>query len=123
MELIEYRVRPVTRYVVTRYEQKSGSASVTGHGEFDNWDTAHPVAYALCKAEHDRLGWPIGDERIQYPSHDRPPTEPPEPDREAQIQRLQWLLGRVCAHFGVDPNTGEMVTPSLPRTYTGDVSR
>jgi hypothetical protein len=28
---------------------------------------AYAVGYALCKAEHDRLGWPPADERIQYP--------------------------------------------------------
>lgn len=66
-DLIEYKVRPVTRYVVTRYEA-TGKASTCGpHGEFDNAATAHAVAYALCRAEHERLGWSIGDERIQYP--------------------------------------------------------
>ena len=63
-DLIEYKVRPVTRYVVTRFESGAGSAQ---QGEFDNADSAHAVAYALCRAEHERLGWPVGDERIQYP--------------------------------------------------------
>ena len=70
MELIEYRVRPVMRYVVTRYEEDiTGPAkcSVSTAGEFDNAESAHAVAYALCKAEHERLGWPPGDERMQYP--------------------------------------------------------
>jgi len=71
--LIEYKVRPVTRYNVTRFKEsdediagnkRSGSSVV---GTYDNEDVAHEVGYALCKAEHDRLGWPIGDERIQYP--------------------------------------------------------
>ena len=66
---LEYRVRPVTRYVVTRYEEdachRSGTSSQCG--EYDNADIAHEVAYALCKQEHDRLGYPPGDERIQYP--------------------------------------------------------
>jgi hypothetical protein len=71
---IEYRVRPVTRYVVTRYEQEydptgrcESSGRSTQHGEFDNAETAYAVGYALCKAEHDRLGYPPGDERISYP--------------------------------------------------------
>lgn len=38
------------------------------HGEYDNADVAYQVGYALCKAEHDRLGWPIDDERIKYPA-------------------------------------------------------
>lgn len=72
MQLIEYRVRPVTRYIITRYEQTEAvngacSAGCSSLGEYDNGDTAYAVAYALCKAEHERLGYPIGDERIQYP--------------------------------------------------------
>jgi hypothetical protein len=72
VELIEYRVRPVTRYVVTRFEKSEVvndrcSASSTTHGEFDCADTAYQVGYALCKADHERMGWPLDDERIQYP--------------------------------------------------------
>lgn len=68
-EKIEYRVRMVPRYIVTRYhESESG---VTGgsetRGQYDNDEVAYEVAYALCSAEHARLGWPLGDERIQYP--------------------------------------------------------
>lgn len=75
-ELIEYRVRPVTRYVVTKYEnldtvEREGgnrqAGSVGTCGEFDNESTAYNVAYALCKADHLRLGWPMDDPRIQYP--------------------------------------------------------
>lgn len=70
---IEYRVRPVTRYVVTRYCERSDDsgepvcASSEARGEFDNADRAHDVAYALCRSEHEQLGWPAGDERILYP--------------------------------------------------------
>jgi len=66
---VEYKVRPVTRYVVTRYsasdDMTSGSSSV--QGEFDSEHVAYEVGYALCKAEHERLGYPVGDMRIQYP--------------------------------------------------------
>ena len=67
---IEYRVRPVTRYVVTRFHQSDDGevGGVETKGEFDNQETAHQVGYALCKEEHSRLGYPPGDERIQYPS-------------------------------------------------------
>jgi len=64
---IEYRVRPVTRYIVTRFELGSLIGGCSTHGEFDNATVAHEVGYALCKAEHDRLGWPPGDSRIMYP--------------------------------------------------------
>jgi hypothetical protein len=76
-ELIEYRVRPVTRYIVTRFERGADNpggttrnvSSATTQGEFDNADTAYDVAYALCRQDHERKGWMPGDERIQYPQH------------------------------------------------------
>ncbi len=71
---LEYRARPVTRYIVTRFtspEANSGKenvlASVETRGEYDNEEIAYAVAYALCKREHEVLGWPVGDERVQYP--------------------------------------------------------
>lgn len=70
---IDYKVRPVTRYIITRFElSENGGGGVESKGEYDNGQLAYEVAYALCKAEHERLGWPIGDERIQYP---RDPAE------------------------------------------------
>ena len=74
-DLIEYKVRPVTRYIVTRYErrvtgdEKAQSSSNCGRGEYENADTAYEIAYALAKADHEKMGWPIDDERIQYPRH------------------------------------------------------
>lgn len=71
MEKIEYRVRPVTRFVVTRFHQmttdKGDSAGCETRGEFDNFDTAHAVAYALADADTKRLGLPPGDESVTYP--------------------------------------------------------
>lgn len=67
---IEYRVRPVTRYIVTRHEESAdGKSGSTGGAaaEYDNADIAYEVGYALCRAEHERLRLPPGDERIQYP--------------------------------------------------------
>ena len=76
MKTIEYRVRPVTRYVVTRFEgfpaPLESKGSCTTKGEFENHATAYSVAYALCKEEHERLGYPAGDERIQYPDNRTP---------------------------------------------------
>jgi len=87
IRLIEYRIKPVTRYIVTRYEERAdsrnhmtssdpriaenrvGSASICGRGEFDNAETAYEIGYALAKADHERMGWPLDDKRIQYPRH------------------------------------------------------
>lgn len=76
-ELIEYKVRPVTRYVVTRYEGSANAGSCVERGTFSSQEVAHEVAYALAKETHERLGWPPGDERIQYPRHpiDESPRE------------------------------------------------
>ena len=73
---LEYKVRPVTRYVVTRYmESESGRAGSSSRcGEYDNADVAYEVACALCKQEHDRLGLPMDDGRIQYPKRPPPST-------------------------------------------------
>lgn len=70
---VEYRVRKIERYVVTRHhESTDGRTGGTDQkGEFPNPEIAFEVAYALCADEHQRLGWPIGDERIQYPNGDQ----------------------------------------------------
>lgn len=67
MEKIEYRVRPVTRFIVTRFEQNSNGGSCSQIGEYDNEVVAYQVGYAVCKAEHQRLEWPLNDQRIVYP--------------------------------------------------------
>lgn len=66
---LEYRVKRITRYVITRHEEDlSGRCgSTVEKGTYDNADVAHEVAYALCKQDHERLGYPPGDERIKYP--------------------------------------------------------
>lgn len=64
---IEYSIRPVTRYAVHRYEQDERGAASSTRGEYDNMGTAYEVGYALCKAEHDKLGYPADDPRVQYP--------------------------------------------------------
>lgn len=69
---IEYRVLPITRYVVTRYEEGNDAANAlfagsVQKGMYDNAHVAFEVAYALCSEEHRALGWGIGDERIVYP--------------------------------------------------------
>jgi hypothetical protein len=100
IRLIEFSVRPVTRYIVTRYEERSGDGNHTtssdpriaenrvgrakvccgssGHGEFDNAQTAYDVAYALCRAEHERIGYRVDDDRIRYPEHPEHMNAQPE---------------------------------------------
>ena len=66
---IEYRVIPVTRYTITRYSESLDGASggVSTKGEYSNEEVAYEVAYALCKAEHERLGLPVGSDLVKYP--------------------------------------------------------
>lgn len=53
MKTVEYRVRPVTRYVVTRFESDSltGSSAVETLGEFSNEWYASRVRTALESAD------------------------------------------------------------------------
>lgn len=64
---VEYRVLPVTRYIVTRSEQGDDCGVVATQGQYENAETAHQVAYALCKAEHDRSGEPQDSMNFIYP--------------------------------------------------------
>lgn len=72
---VEYRVREIKRYIVTRHEmtvtngeETCGQTSNVGSGQFDSYDTAYQVGYALASFEHGQLGYDLGDERIQYPN-------------------------------------------------------
>jgi hypothetical protein len=84
---IEYRVRETTRYIVTRYHESASGATGGSEekGEYENPDIAHEVAYALCKEEHRRLGFPPGDERIRYPQHPR------DPNAETAVPRVAMM--------------------------------
>lgn len=49
---IEYRVRPVTRYLITRFEAKDNTnGGSEGYGELENWELAITIAQRLAKAE------------------------------------------------------------------------
>lgn len=52
-EIIEYRVRPVTRYMVTRYYESADGqmAGCCSLGEFENVGAADRVALALQQTE------------------------------------------------------------------------
>lgn len=51
MSSIQYRVRPVTRFIVTRYEKSERGGSCVQKGEFPNLDLATEVAQALAVPE------------------------------------------------------------------------
>lgn len=69
--IIEYKVRPVTRYIVTRFQagDDNGTGAIASgcetKGEFANPGLAYDAAHALCRDEREKLGWPMGDERIK----------------------------------------------------------
>lgn len=70
---VEYRVRPVIRYHVTRFESEINengicSSGCESLGEFDSGEVAYQVGYALCRKEHTDSGEPIGSENFKYPS-------------------------------------------------------
>ena len=67
---VEYRVRAVDRYVVTRhYEGLDGrSGGCDAKGEFDNREVAQAVGYALAKEEADRLNRAPGDDYVTFPA-------------------------------------------------------
>lgn len=68
---VEYKIRPVTRYIVTRYSETNGpggkDAGSSCKGEFDNAETAYQVGYALADRDRETLGYVLDDDRIQYP--------------------------------------------------------
>lgn len=79
---IEYRVRKVERFIITRYEEgpngMTGSSRQVG-AEFSDANTAYEMAMALAGQESQRLGYAPGDERFQFPAH---------PD-EAKAERVE----------------------------------
>lgn len=86
---IEYSIRPITRYIVTRYETSGPDENGRGSGscaqigaEYSTAEGAYEVGYAVCKVEHERLEWPAGDDRIQYPQH---PAVTAQVDRQRLI--------------------------------------
>jgi hypothetical protein len=55
MEKIEYRIKPVTRYVVTCHKQSESSGSCGPVGEFQNSKTALQIAEALAQKDGGTL--------------------------------------------------------------------
>lgn len=65
---IEYRVKPVTRYIVTRHD---GEATRQIGNEYDNAEVAYEVGYALARQDAERLGLSPGDMGVIYPEDPR----------------------------------------------------
>lgn len=70
MAQIEYRVKRVERYIVTRSEQEETSGSVVQRGFYETPQVAYEVAYALCKAEHEKSGEEPGSMNFIYPARE-----------------------------------------------------
>lgn len=74
--MIEYRVRPVTRYIVTRWEDKDADNTKLHNvacsrqigTEYASEEVAYEVGNALAFKEREDLGWRPGDERMQFPN-------------------------------------------------------
>lgn len=67
MRFVEYRVRPVTRYIITRFEDGGGGkCASTCLGEHDSEDTAFSVALALCSGEEAK--GELGEVTFHYPT-------------------------------------------------------
>ncbi len=75
---VEFRVREVTRYIVTRHDERTADAqgklgtspsSTREMGEFDNYNIAFDVAQALARAETTYRGVPIDHDSVIYPKH------------------------------------------------------
>lgn len=79
--MIEYRVKPVVRFIVTRFEAEDRACGSSQRGEYDNQDVAYEVAYALCKMEHEAAGAPLDSMEFIYPEKDawRITVEPNNP--------------------------------------------
>ena len=66
--VVEYRVKEIKRYIVTRCESNDDSASVAQIGEYPSGETAYAVGYALCRQDHEKSGEPVGSTNFIYPT-------------------------------------------------------
>ncbi len=77
---VEYRIKAITRYIVTRHEQSE--RATTGRtrqigSEYDNAEIAYEVGYALARQEAEQMGYGPGDMRLIYPRHPQDPNANP----------------------------------------------
>lgn len=68
IDVVEYKVRRVERFVVTRFVRtRAGTSGSAALGEFPAWDTAYSVGTALAEQERQMRGLVLDDPRIQFP--------------------------------------------------------
>ena len=66
---IEYRIKPVVRYFVTRHVSDGVVSGVQNCGsEYSSGETAYEVAYALARADVERLSLPIDSMEVIFPT-------------------------------------------------------
>lgn len=66
---IEYRVKRVERFIVTRHEDHGSTGSTRQIGkEFDNFETAYEVGTALARSDQERLCILPGEYGVIFPS-------------------------------------------------------
>lgn len=114
---IEYRIKAVTRYVLTRHtdgEHGRPTNDTEDHREsvpetrqigpeYTSAETVYEVGYALARQDAERLGYGPGDDRVIYPeqptaidavpTHMPPAYAPPAPRIEAHGW-IQDAIGR-----------------------------
>lgn len=106
---IEYRVKPVTRYIVTRHEGTGSSGSVRQiGGAHDSAEVAYQVGYALARQEQETLGLPPGDMGVIFPQHPNEQNlklvDAPSALTDAQIKHMteRFLGWRLPENFQPD---------------------
>ncbi len=73
---VEYKVRSITRYAVTRYcRDADGKGCSSEVGQYPTFEMAYEVGCALAKGEQERLGLPPGDMGVIFPDPVRPAPE------------------------------------------------
>jgi hypothetical protein len=100
MKKVEYRVIPVTRYLVTRWheeeDERGHACGSEERGEFNNERVAYDVAYALCKAEHDASGEPIDSMNFIYPKALSQPVSV-SAEEAAALEQARAKFNDMCA--------------------------
>ncbi len=69
---IEYRVVPVTRFIVTRWHKDLGVTGTSERGEYLSENVAYEIANALAESERQALGYALDDPRMKYPEIPQP---------------------------------------------------
>ncbi|MQY48198.1 hypothetical protein GAO09_19365 [Rhizobiales bacterium RZME27] len=66
---VEYRVKSVERFIVTRHEDTGGTGSTQQKGpDYPSFEQAYEVATALARDERERLGLEPGDMGVLFPA-------------------------------------------------------